>query len=57
MSIKVYRVTPDGTLVQRGAEVVALGTVGGPVPLRLVFPPCACPRCRSGLRPDGRRVR
>ena len=46
MTMRVYRARADGTVTDERAEVVVVVEWGAPVPLRLAYPPCECPRCR-----------
>ncbi|MEV7287696.1 hypothetical protein AB0O01_24530 [Streptomyces sp. NPDC093252] len=49
MTIETYRVGPNGT---RKGPVVRRVFYGVPGPLMLVsdrWPPCRCPRCRTGV--------
>ncbi|CAL9290743.1 hypothetical protein [Streptomyces sp. SudanB182_2057] len=49
MTMHVYTVDRYGTVVQdRGTVTVVIGDGPPPLTLNTAFPPCACPRHRSG---------
>ncbi|CAL9579028.1 hypothetical protein SUDANB145_04985 [Streptomyces sp. enrichment culture] len=47
MTLHVYRVARDGTVTADRGTITVLD-VKGPVPVGDGYPPCRCPRCRSG---------
>ncbi|GGO84666.1 hypothetical protein [Wenjunlia tyrosinilytica] len=52
MTMRVYSVDPatGERRIRRAVAVTASATTGLALDQR--FPPCRCPRCRNGLRPD-----
>lgn len=52
MTIRVYRVRPDGSTDRDRAELhTRTGHHTDPVPQGAAFPPCACLRCGTPARP------
>lgn len=48
MTLRVYRLRPDGSRVAIGPRVQVTGEDSGQLAASQVFPPCACRQCRAG---------
>ncbi|MFC7994432.1 hypothetical protein ACFUV2_34720 [Streptomyces pilosus] len=48
MTIDVYTVNRDGRVIRDRGTVVTVGLGKRRVPAGCAWPPCACPRCRTG---------
>lgn len=48
MTIEIYTVDRRGEVIQDRGTVVTLGLGKTPLPTGCAWPPCECPRCRSG---------
>lgn len=55
MTLRVYTVR-DGVVVSRRPEVRVTTNTLPPPELWSAFPPCRCPRCRSGQGPKPHRL-